>query len=65
MTSFFAFEPRIQSLTRESALHLLTGQFGSSARDVFQRNAIELPHATPTQVFTALQTDELFQNGAL
>jgi para-nitrobenzyl esterase len=65
MTAFFAFEPRIQSLTRESALHLLADQFGPSAQDVFLRYANELPHATPAQVFTALQTDELFRNGAL
>ncbi|GAX57405.1 para-nitrobenzyl esterase [Streptomyces olivochromogenes] len=44
MTTFFAFEPRIQSLTRESALQLLAGQFGPSAQDVFQRHANALPH---------------------
>ncbi|MCT9112918.1 carboxylesterase family protein [Streptomyces mirabilis] len=65
MTAFFAFEPGIQSLTRESALHLLVGQFGPSAQDVFQRYENELPHATSARVFTALQTDELFRNGAL
>lgn len=59
MTAFFAFEPRIQSLTRESALHLLAGRFGPSTQDVFQCYASEVPHATPAQVFIALQTDAL------
>ncbi|MGW7657991.1 carboxylesterase family protein, partial [Streptomyces tendae] len=65
MTAFFAFEPRIQSLTREGAIDLLTSQFGREAPEVHQRYADRLPHATPAQVFTALHTDEVFRDGAL
>ncbi|BBJ38168.1 carboxylic ester hydrolase [Streptomyces antimycoticus] len=65
MTAFFAFEPRIQSLTREGAVDLLTSRLGHEAPEVYQRYADRLPHATPAQVFTALQTDELFRDGAL
>ncbi|MFE3214809.1 carboxylesterase/lipase family protein [Streptomyces antimycoticus] len=65
MTAFFAFEPRIQSLTREGAVDLLASRLGHEAPEVYQRYADRLPHATPAQVFTALQTDELFRDGAL
>ncbi|MBL1111325.1 carboxylesterase/lipase family protein [Streptomyces sp. 110] len=65
MTAFFAFEPRIQSLTPKAAIDLLTSQFGREAPEVYQRHADRLPHATPAQVFTALHTDEVFRDGAL
>ncbi|MFF3877822.1 carboxylesterase family protein [Streptomyces sp. NPDC001978] len=64
-TAFTAFDPRIQNLTASGALDLLTGQLGEQAHEVYQRHAARLPQATPAQVFTAVQTDELFRNGSL
>ncbi|MFF4260064.1 carboxylesterase/lipase family protein [Streptomyces sp. NPDC001663] len=64
-TAFTAFDPRIQHLTASGALDLLTGQLGEQAHEVYQRYAARLPQATPSQVFTAVQTDELFRNGSL
>ncbi|MEV6118299.1 carboxylesterase family protein [Streptomyces sp. NPDC052109] len=64
-TAFFAFDPRIQNLTSAGALDILHGQIGEQAREVYQRHAARLPQATPAQIFTAVQTDELFRDGAL
>ncbi|MDT0465802.1 carboxylesterase/lipase family protein [Streptomyces gibsoniae] len=64
-TAFFAFDPRIQNLTTAGALDLLTGHLGERAHEVYQRQAALLPRATPAQIFTAVQTDELFRDGAL
>ncbi|MFJ1750620.1 carboxylesterase/lipase family protein [Streptomyces sp. NPDC088116] len=64
-TAFCAFDPRIQNLTSAGALDLLTGQLGEQAHEVYQRKAARLPRATPAQVFTAVQADELFHNGSL
>ncbi|MFE9571780.1 carboxylesterase/lipase family protein [Streptomyces sp. NPDC006692] len=65
-TAFFAFDPRIQNLTTTAALDVLTAQVGQqAAQDVYQRHAARLPQATPAQIFTAVQTDELFRDGSL
>ncbi|MFK4266261.1 carboxylesterase/lipase family protein [Streptomyces milbemycinicus] len=64
-TAFFAFDPHIQNLTTAGALHILTGQIGEQAHEIYQRHADRLPQATPAQIFTAVQTDELFRDGAL
>ncbi|MFJ3302310.1 carboxylesterase/lipase family protein [Streptomyces sp. NPDC086549] len=64
-TAFFAFDPRIQNLTTAGALDVLTGQIGGRAHEVYHRQAARLPQATPAQIFTAVQTDELFRDGAL
>ncbi|WP_433189717.1 carboxylesterase/lipase family protein [Actinoallomurus sp. CA-150999] len=64
-TAFYAFDPRIQNLTSAGALDILTGQIGEQAHEVYQRHAARLPRATPAQIFTAVQTDELFSDGAL
>ncbi|MFF7188133.1 carboxylesterase/lipase family protein [Streptomyces sp. NPDC008222] len=64
-TAFCAFDPRIQNLTTAGALDVLTGHLGERAHEVYQRQAARLPRATPAQVFTAVQTDELFRDGAL
>lgn len=65
-TAFFAFDARIQNLTTDGALDVLTAQAGrQAAQDVFQRHAARLPQATPAQIFTAVQTDGLFRDGSL
>ncbi|SOE06738.1 carboxylesterase/lipase family protein [Streptomyces sp. Ag109_G2-15] len=64
-TAFYAFDPRIQTLTSAGALAILTGQIGEQANEIYQRHAARLPQATPAQIFTAVQTDELFRNGSL
>ena len=38
---------------------------GSLTVNVHRRHAARLPRATPAQIFTAVQTDELFRYGAL
>ncbi|MGW5463880.1 carboxylesterase family protein [Streptomyces sp. NPDC003996] len=65
-TAFFAFDPRIQNLTTDTALDVLTAQVGrQAALDVYQQHAARLPQATPAQIFTAVQTDGLFRDGSL
>jgi para-nitrobenzyl esterase len=64
-TAFFGFDPHIQSLTPEGALEILTEVLGGQAQDIYRRYVAQLPHATPSQIFTAAQTDALFRNGAL
>lgn len=64
-TAFFGFDPSIQNLTYAGALTILTDSLGGQAREVYQRHAAQLRHATPAQIFTAVQTDALFRNGAL
>ncbi|MET8787409.1 carboxylesterase family protein [Streptomyces sp. NPDC004589] len=65
MTAFFAFDPRIQSLTQQGALDLLAGLLGSEAPAAYRQYAAKVPHGTPAEVFTALHTDALFRNDAL
>jgi para-nitrobenzyl esterase len=65
MTAFFALDQDIQNLTPAGALDILTGQIGAQAQEVYQRQAARLPQATPAQIFTAVETDEVFRNGAL
>ncbi|QHA09344.1 carboxylesterase family protein [Streptomyces broussonetiae] len=65
-TAFFAFDPRIQNLTTETALDVLTAQVGRhTALDVYQQHAARLPQATPAQIFISVQTDGLFRDGSL
>jgi para-nitrobenzyl esterase len=64
-TAFFGFDPHIQNLSAEGALEILTDVLGEEAQEAYQRHGTQLPHATPSQIFTAVQTDVLFRNGAL
>ena len=65
-TAFFAFDPRIQNLTTDTALDVLTAQVGrQAAQEVYQQHAARLPQATPAQIFTSVQTDGLFRTGSL
>ncbi|MFL4909205.1 carboxylesterase/lipase family protein [Streptomyces sp. MMS24-I2-30] len=65
-TAFFAFDPRIQTLTDAAALDVLTAQVGrQAAQDVYQQHSAQFPQATPAQIFTAVQTDGLFRDGSL
>jgi para-nitrobenzyl esterase len=64
-TAFFGSDPRIQKLPFGGALDILTVSLGGQARELYQQHAAQLPHATPAQIFTAVQTDALFRNAAL
>ncbi|MFD4558936.1 carboxylesterase/lipase family protein [Streptomyces sp. NPDC058469] len=64
-TAFTAFDPRIQNLTTDGALDLLTGQLGKGAHEFYQRCAARFEEPTAARVFTALQTDGLFRDGSL
>ncbi|MFH9349931.1 carboxylesterase/lipase family protein [Kitasatospora sp. NPDC017646] len=62
-TAFCGFNPRIQQLTEPEALDLLTAQVGPhAAPDLYRRHAAG---PTPAEVFTAIQTDNLFVDGSL
>jgi para-nitrobenzyl esterase len=65
LTAFFRFDPHIQSLTLEGALGILIDRFGEQAQEVYNRYAVQLPQATPAQIFTVVETDALMRNGAL
>ncbi|KMS85640.1 carboxylesterase [Streptomyces regensis] len=65
-TAFFAFDPRIQNLTTDAALDVLTAQVGrQAAQGVYQQHADRLPQAAPAQILTSVQTDCLFRDGSL
>ena len=64
-TAFFGFDPRIQNLTAPDAEGLLTEGLGARAQDAYRRHAEQRPGATPAQIFTAVQTDAVFRDGAL
>ncbi|MCI3276951.1 carboxylesterase family protein [Streptomyces cylindrosporus] len=64
MTAFLGFDPRIQSLTPEGARHILSVQRGAQGPEVYQRYADQLPHATPTQILTVVETGAFFRVGA-
>ncbi|MFG2783246.1 carboxylesterase family protein [Streptomyces prunicolor] len=63
-TAFTAFDPRIQNLTADGALDLLTGQLGSQAPEFYERYAARFEEPTAARVFTAMQTDALFRDGS-
>ncbi|MFJ2901201.1 carboxylesterase family protein [Streptomyces sp. NPDC087212] len=64
-TAFLAFDPRTRNLTAATALDLLTAQIGGqAAQHVYQRHVTRRPQATPTEIFTAVQTDGLFRDGS-
>ena len=65
LTAFFRFDPRIQSLTREGVLGIMIDRFGEQAQEVYDRYAVQLPQATPAQIFTVVETDALLRNSTL
>lgn len=65
MTAFHGLDPRIQALTAEGVLDILTRQLGAQAQQVYRRYAADLPQDTPAQLLTAVQTDGMFRDGAL
>ncbi|MBY8885355.1 carboxylesterase family protein [Streptomyces sp. PTM05] len=64
-TAFFGADPRIQGLTTAGALDLLTGRIGGRAAAVYEECAARLPGATPAGILTAVETDEMFRDGAM
>lgn len=64
-TAFFGFDPRTQNLTAARAVQILAAVVGDQAEQLYQRHALQLPGATPTEIFSAIQTAVLFRSGAL
>ena len=64
-SAFTAFDPRVQNLSVDGALTLLSGQLGARAHEFYERYAALLEEPTPARVFTAMVTDELFRADSL
>jgi para-nitrobenzyl esterase len=64
MTSFFAFDPRIQAITAEQARSIVAGQVDDGA-DRYDRTAAGQPDAAPSAVLTHVETEILFRDGTL
>ncbi|MEV5710481.1 carboxylesterase family protein [Actinoallomurus sp. NPDC052274] len=64
MTSFFAFDPRIQAVTADQARSTVAGQIDAGA-ERFDRTATRLSNATPSDVLTELETEVVFRDGTL
>lgn len=64
MSAFFAFDPRVHSITAEQARSLVAGQVDGGA-ERFDRTAARLSNATPGDVLTELETDLVFRDGTL
>jgi para-nitrobenzyl esterase len=65
MTAFLAFDQRIQALTRDEVLRILTGQIGDAARTAYEGYAAQHRDATPAQVLTAVETEVVFRTGTM
>ncbi|MFF8022873.1 carboxylesterase/lipase family protein [Streptomyces sp. NPDC007896] len=65
MTAFFAFDERIQTLTREEALNFLVSLHGGEAQALYERHEAQCPDATPAQVVTDVETEAVFQGGVI
>jgi para-nitrobenzyl esterase len=63
MMAFYAFDPRIQSLTADGATDMLKAQFGERAQAVYERYSTV--GATPAQVLGSVHTDAFFRDAGL
>ncbi|MER7847857.1 carboxylesterase family protein [Kitasatospora sp. NPDC096077] len=64
MTAFFAFDPRIRTITADRARAIAAGQLADGAAR-FDRIAARRPDAAPSEVLTELSTELLFGDGTL
>jgi para-nitrobenzyl esterase len=64
MAAFFAFDPRIQAITADQAGSIVAGQIDGGA-ERYGRTAARLPHATPGDVLTKVETEIIFRDGTL
>jgi para-nitrobenzyl esterase len=64
MAAFFAFDPRIQAITADQASSIVAGQIDGGA-ERYGRTAARLPHATPGDVLTKVETEIIFRDGTL
>jgi para-nitrobenzyl esterase len=62
MTSFFAFNPRIQAITADQARSLVAGQVDGGA-DRYDRAAARLRNAAPSDVLADVETEIVFRDG--
>jgi para-nitrobenzyl esterase len=62
MTSFFSFNPRIQSITADQARSIVAGQVDGGA-DRYDRTAAWLRNAAPSDVLAEVATEIMFRDG--
>ena len=64
MTSFFAFDPRIQAITADQARSIAAGQVDDGA-DRYDRAAARRQNPAPSDVLTEVETEIVFRDGTL
>ena len=64
MTSFFAFDPRIQAITADQARSIVATQLDDGAHR-YDQTAAQQHTAAPSDVITELETEILFRDGTL
>jgi para-nitrobenzyl esterase len=64
MTSFFAFDPRIQAITADQARLIVAGQVDGGA-DRYDRAAARQRNAAPSDVLADVETEMVFRDGTL
>ena len=64
MTSFFAFDPRIQAITAAQARELLAAH-GDDGAARYDRAAARAHNAAPSEVLTDVETEIVFRDGTL
>ena len=64
MTSFFAFDPRVQAITADQARSIVAGLVAGGA-ERFDRAAARLRNAAPRDVLTDVETEIMFRDGTL
>ena len=64
MTSFFAFNPRIQAITADQARSIVAAQVEGGA-DRYDRTAARLRNAAPSDVLADVATEIMFRDGML
>ncbi len=62
MTSFFAFDPRIQAITADQARKIAAGRVDGGA-DRYDRAAARRHNTAPSDVLTELETEIVFRDG--
>ncbi|AJT42900.1 carboxylesterase [Psychromicrobium lacuslunae] len=65
MTAFFAFNPQIQGLDQAAGRAFLESIYGEKAVELYRQHETRLPQAKPAEIVTAVQTEQVFQRGAV
>jgi para-nitrobenzyl esterase len=64
MTSFYAFDPRIQAITADQARAIAAGQVNGGA-ERYDLAAARQQHAVPSRVLTEIDTELVFRDATL